>query len=144
MAVTLEQFVKQLADSGIIAPGELKKFVPPDAHPRTAEELAGQLVKQKQLTKFQAAQIAAGKSKTLILGGYTLLDRIGAGGMGQVFKAQHRRMERVVALKMLPAAMTKDAAALARFDREVKAAAKLSHPNIVAAHDADEAHGVHF
>jgi serine/threonine protein kinase/Leucine-rich repeat (LRR) protein len=53
-------------------------------------------------------------------------------------------MERVVAIKMLPTATMKDAAATARFQREVVAAAKLSHPNIVAAHDADEANGVHF
>src|SRR5208283_4330318 len=71
-------------------------------------------------------------------------DRIGAGGMGQVFKAQHRRMDRTVAIKMLPTAMTKDAVAAARFEREVRAAAKLRHPNIVAADDADEANGVHF
>ncbi len=64
--------------------------------------------------------------------------------MGQVFKAQHRRMERVVAIKMLPRAMLKDAAAAARFQREVVAAAKLSHSNIVHAYDADEANGVHF
>ena len=64
--------------------------------------------------------------------------------MGQVFKAEHRRMKRVVAIKMLPPAVTKDAAAVARFQREVEAAAKLSHPNIVAAYDADEANGVHF
>ena len=64
--------------------------------------------------------------------------------MGQVFKALHRRMERVVAIKMLPPAMTKDAAAAARFQREVVAAAKLCHPNIVSAYDADQANGVHF
>ena len=64
--------------------------------------------------------------------------------MGQVFKAQHRRMERVVAIKTLPAATLKDPAAVARFQREVVAAAKLRHPNIVAADDADEAGGVHF
>ena len=80
----------------------------------------------------------------MILGNYTILDKIGAGGMGQVFKAQHRRMKRLVAIKMLPPAMTKDAAAVARFEREVEAAAKLRHPNIVAADDADEANGVHF
>jgi len=61
-----------------------------------------------------------------------------------VFKAYHRRMERVVALKMLPAAMARMPEAVKRFQREAKAAAKLSHPNIVTAHDADEAGGVHF
>ena len=60
-----------------------------------------------------------------------------------MFKAEHRRMHRIVAIKMLPPAMTKDAAALARFEREVTAA-KLLHPNIVSAFDADEANGAHF
>jgi len=144
MAVALETVVKQLEDSGIVAPGKLENFVPPKAHPTSVEALVAELVKENHLTRFQAAQVAAGRSKSLILGGYTILDKIGAGGMGQVFKALHRRMERVVAIKMLPTAMMKDAAAAARFQREVVAAAKLSHPNIVAAHDAAEANGVHF
>src|SRR6185503_11634525 len=96
------------------------------------------------LTKFQAQEAYQGKAKGLVLGNYALLDKIGAGGMGQVFKAEHRRMKRIVALKMLPASLLKDKAAAARFQREVEAAAKLSHTNIVAAHDADEANGVHF
>ena len=70
-----------------------------------------ELVKENHLTPFQAAQVKAGKAKALILGDYTILDKIGAGGMGQVFKAVHRRMDRLVAIKMLPPAMTKDAAA---------------------------------
>ena len=144
MAVALEQFVKQLTDSGIIAPGKLENFIPPKASPKDAQELARQLVQSKHLTKFQAQEIYAGRAKSLILGNYTILDKIGAGGMGQVFKAEHRRMERIVAIKMLPTAVTKDAAAVARFQREVEAAAKLRHPNIVAAYDADEANGVHF
>ena len=53
--------------------------------------------------------------------------------MGQVFKAEHRRMHRIVAVKLLPAAMAKDRSAIARFEREVTAAAKISHPNIVRA-----------
>ncbi len=85
-----------------------------------------------------------GRAKSLILGNYTILDKIGAGGMGQVFKAEHRRMHRMVAIKMLPKAVVGDAVAAARFQREVEAAAKLRHPNIVAAYDADEANGVHF
>lgn len=144
MAVALETVVKQLEDSGIVAPGKLENFVPPKAHPTSAEELVRELVKQNHLTKFQATQVAAGKSKSLILGAYTILDRIGAGGMGQVFKALHRRMDRTVAIKMLPNAVSKDPAAMARFEREVRAAAKLHHTNIVTAFDADQASGVHF
>ncbi len=144
MAVDLETVVKQLADSGIIAPGKLENFVPPKASPKDGEALLRELHKQKLLTTFQAQQFAQGRAKALILGNYTLIDKIGAGGMGQVFKAEHRRMKRLVAIKMLPKAMLKDAAAAARFQREVEAAAKLRHTNIVAADDADEANGVHF
>lgn len=80
----------------------------------------------------------------MILGSYTILDKIGAGGMGQVFKAQHRRMDRIVAIKMLPKNVMKEAATVARFGREVKAASKLLHSNIVSAFDADEENGIHF
>jgi len=144
MALDVATVVKQLTDSGIVAPGKLENFVPPKAPPQSVDELVAELVKSENLTPLQAAQVKAGKAKALVLGNYTILDRIGAGGMGQVFKAHHRRMDRTVAIKMLPPAMTKDAAALARFQREVKAAAKLFHPNIVPALDADQAGAVHF
>ncbi len=144
MAANLETVIKQLSESSIISQGKLENFVPPKAHPTTAEELVAELVKQNHLTSFQAQHVKAGKAKALILGNYTILEMIGAGGMGQVFKAEHRRMERIVAIKMLPPAMTKNATALARFQREVKAAARLRHSNIVGADDADEANGSHF
>src|SRR5688572_19376220 len=132
MAVALETFVKQLTESGVLSAGKLENFIPPKASPKDAQELARELVKSKQLTKYQAQEVYAGRAKSLILGNYTILDRIGAGGMGQVFKAHHRRMQRTVAIKMLPPSVTKDAMAVARFQREVIAAAKLRHPNIVA------------
>jgi len=144
MAVSLEQFASQLKDCGILADDTLLDFLPPKANPRSAEELAKELILRKKLTKFQAEEVSKGKGKSLTLGNYVLLEKIGAGGMGQVFKAWHRRMDRLVAVKLLPPTMTKDKAAIARFDREVKAAAKLRHTNIVAADDADEANGVHF
>jgi len=96
------------------------------------------------LTRYQAEEVYKGKAKTLVLGNYILMEKIGSGGMGQVFKTHHRRMDRFVAIKLLPPETTKDKDAIARFEREVKAAAKISHPNIVAAHDADCANGVHF
>ncbi len=75
---------------------------------------------------------------------YELLERLGAGGMGEVYMAEHRIMGRTVALKVMAAELTADPAAADRFRREVRAAAKLAHPNIVTAHDADEAGGRHF
>lgn len=144
MPVPLEQFVKQLEDSGILAGDTLQAFLPPKASPKDAEELARELVRQKKLTKFQAEEVYRGKAKSLVLGNYVLMEKIGAGGMGQVFKARHRRLDRLVAVKLLPPALMRDPDAIARFEREVKAAAKLRHPNLVAADDADQAHGVHF
>jgi formylglycine-generating enzyme required for sulfatase activity len=78
------------------------------------------------------------------LGNYELLEKIGHGGMGAVFKAVHRRMERVVAVKILPPEFVENADRIARFEREVKVAAKLRHQNVVNAYDADVADGVHF
>src|SRR5262245_2302733 len=144
MPLPLEQFVKQLEDSRVLAGDTLADFLPPKAAPRDAEELARELVRQKKLTKFQAEQVWLGKGKALILGNYLLLEKIGQGGMGAVYKAEHRRMQRTVAIKMLPPSLMKDAAAAARFQREVVAAAKLRHMNIVAADDADCANGIYF
>ncbi|MDB5336939.1 MAG: stkP 3 [Planctomycetaceae bacterium] len=144
MPISLEKFVQQLEESGVLASDTLQNFLPPKASPQNAEELGRELIRQKKLTKFQVEEIYRGKGKSLTLGNYVLMEKIGAGGMGQVFKARHRRMDRFVAVKLLPPAMTKDKAAIARFEREVKAAAKLRHPNIVAADDADCANGVHF
>lgn len=144
MAVPLEQFVRQIEESGILAGGTLAEFLPPQAAPKDAEDLARELIRHKKLTVYQAEAVYRGLGKSLTLGNYVLLERIGAGGMGQVFKAEHRRMHRVVAIKLLPGSMTKDQAAIARFEREVTAAARLRHPNIVAADDADCANGIHF
>jgi uncharacterized protein (TIGR03067 family) len=138
MPVPLEKFLKHLEDSGILADDTLKGFVPPIASPKDAEELAKELVRKNKLTKYQAEEIYKGKGKALILGNYTILQKIGAGGMGQVFKAEHRRMKRIVAIKLLPTAMMKNPAVVARFEREVTAAARLNHPNIVTAFDANK------
>jgi serine/threonine protein kinase len=75
---------------------------------------------------------------------YRLLERLGAGGMGVVYKAEHRLMERVVALKVIHKHLTARPTAVDRFRQEVRAAARLSHPNIVTAYDADQAGEVHF
>jgi hypothetical protein len=75
---------------------------------------------------------------------YEILGPLGAGGMGVVYKARHRLMDRPVALKVIRREWTGDPATVERFRREVRSAAALAHPNIVTAHDADQAGDLHF
>ena len=77
-------------------------------------------------------------------GEYDLLEKLGEGGMGVVYKAQHRRMKRFVAVKMIARKATGSPDAVKRFNREVEAVAKLNHPNIVQAYDASEHDGIHY
>src|SRR6516165_1122273 len=75
---------------------------------------------------------------------YRVVRLLGTGGMGAVYEAEHRVMQRPVALKVIKPAYTANAAALERFRREVRAAARLSHPNIVTTYDAEDAGETHF
>jgi serine/threonine protein kinase/WD40 repeat protein len=142
-----QQFTKKIIESSLMSADEIKLLLddlPTDKKPQDAQQLARLLVQQKKLTAYQVQQIYSGKGKSLILGNYIILDKIGQGGMGMVLKAEHRRMKRQVALKVLAPEVTKSAELTQRFQREVQAAAKLNHPNIVIAHDADEANRTHF
>ena len=96
--------------------------------------LAAELIRLGKLTPYQAAAIRQGKTKGLLIGDYIVLDKIGSGGMGLVFKARHRQLERIVALKLLPPSFSRDRAAVIRFRREAAAVAKFRHPNIVCGH----------
>ena len=78
------------------------------------------------------------------LGPYRIVAPLGAGGMGEVFRARDPKLDRDVAIKVLPAHLAADHDALGRFEREAKAVAALSHPNILAIHDFGQAGGRHF
>jgi serine/threonine protein kinase len=78
------------------------------------------------------------------LGAYKILSLLGAGGMGEVYLAGDSRLDRQVAIKVLPEAFTGDPERLARFEREAKLLAALNHPNIAAIHGLEEADGKHF
>lgn len=102
------------------------------------------LVGRNVLTPFQARTLCDSDSVPLVLGDYVLLDLLGAGGMGQVYRARHRQLDRVVALKILPRSLVADPMFRQRFEREIRAISTLAHPNIVAAFDAREERGVCF
>ncbi len=147
MPLTRDEFLKRATDCGLVTGDVVAAIVaglPADALPQDGEQLARELVRQNKLTKFQAEQIYSGRGNSLTLGNYVILDKLGQGGMGMVLKAEHKRMKRIVAIKVMSGAALKSRDAVKRFHREVEAAAKLSHPNIVAAFDADEAGGTHF
>ena len=132
-AITRGEFAQNLADSGLLDLPDL----PADA--ADGAELARTLVSTGKLTMYQAEAILDRKFADLRIGNYEILNRLGAGGMGTVFKARHRRMKRVVALKVLSKEVAATELFLHRFQREVEVIARLTHPNIVMAFDADEA-----
>src|SRR5207245_1028002 len=106
-----------------------------NVHFQEASALLRELTRREWLYPFQANRIAQGKGQDLVLGPYRLLEPIGEGGMGTVFKARHVRMDRIVALKLIAKTRMTNPQATERFYREVKAVAKLSHPNIVTAYE---------
>jgi len=143
--LNVRELVDYLIDNGLLSAGELhasyEHLCPGSGD---TEELLRELVRCNKLTEFQARLISQGDAQRLVLGEYVILKPIGSGGMGEVYQAEHRRMKRVVALKMLLPEGVKQRDVADRFLREARVAAKLSHPNIVTAYDAGEVNGLPF
>ncbi|MBI4613603.1 MAG: serine/threonine protein kinase [Planctomycetes bacterium] len=105
-----------------------------------AETLVDVLVSKMAMAPEMVKDLEKEACRTLVPG-YEIVEKIGAGGMGVVYKAIQKRLERVVALKMIIPDRTVDPQAIRRFEREAFAIARLNHPNIVAAYDYGEASG---
>ena len=133
-----DQFVGLVLVSGLIAPDELDTLLADLPPTDRAKLVARHLVEKNALTVFQAERLLAGRSDGFVIGSYRILDVIGRGGMGRVYKAVHRTMGRVVALKILNPQLMTTERVRKLFAREVKAAGKLRHPNIVTAFDANQ------
>lgn len=111
------------------------------AEPRA---LAAELLRRGWLSAYQINQLLQGRRHELALGPYVLLERLGEGGAGQVFKARHRRLDRLVALKVIRKELLTDPEVIGRFHREIQVLSQLDHPNIVRAFDAGVAGTSHF
>jgi serine/threonine protein kinase len=142
---SLSAFVEAVRRSGWLAREQVDQFAAlagaSDADPLT---VAKEVVRRGWLTALQVRMFWNGRGHELFLGQYVLLEKLGEGGMGEVYKARQRRLERDVALKVIRRERLDNPAAVSRFRREVQAIAALAHPNVVRAYDADEAGGVHF
>jgi serine/threonine protein kinase len=103
-----------------------------------AHTLARELLQRNVITPYQANQLLTGKARSLVFGPYRVLDRVAEGGMGLVYRARHYRIHRIVALKVIRKTRVSNARSVDRFLREVRASARLSHPNVVRAYDADQ------
>ncbi len=146
--VSNEELYVLIAKSGVMDDARLNAYLDrlraADTLPTDPIKLGERMVADGQLTHFQAEQLLQGRWKRFSIGKYRVLERLGVGGMGQVFLCEHKLMKRKVAVKVLPAAKAKDEAALQRFYREARAVAAVDHPNIVRAYDIDDDDQLHF
>lgn len=138
-------FIDLLRESGLLEASQLKELESLPASSNSDPRVLARVVFERGwLTRFQLSAVAARRAKDLNLGPYQLLDRLGEGGMGQVYKARHQRMGRIVALKVIRKDKLGNDQAVQRFFQEVQAAAQLHHPNIVVAYDAGTIGAVHY
>ncbi len=147
--VSLEGFLNLLKETQLLAPEQLAEVLGP-LLPRCPDSqglasLARELMQRNWLTPYQVNKLLQGRPQELVLGpSYMLLERLGEGGMGRIFRAWHRKLGRVVALKLIRQEKLANPDAVRRFFREIRAASQLNHPNIVHAYDADEVDGTYF
>jgi serine/threonine-protein kinase len=136
-------FQQHLRESGLLDTRQLREAAERLGGAPAADQ-ARALVQWGWLTPFQARMLLQGRSRGFILGPYRVLEQVGRGGMGKVYKAVHETMNRPVALKVLSPKLVRTRKAREVFRNEVRTAATLNHPNIVQAYDASERDGRFF
>jgi response regulator RpfG family c-di-GMP phosphodiesterase/serine/threonine protein kinase len=138
--ISATEFLDRVLDSRLLSAEEVDRFLAsqPDLAEGDTSGLVQAFVGQGLLTDYQVTRLLAGQTFGLVLGNYRMVERLGAGGMGVVYKAEHIHMKRAVAIKVLVAKEDRDSVFLQRFYSEMQATAVLSHANIVLAFDAGE------
>jgi len=137
--ITRSSFITALQASGLLEPAQLERAVRSLSNSSTTgNDVARELVGSRVLTEFQSARLLAGKTDGFVLGQYQIQDQIGKSSVGRVYRARHRTMNRMVAIKVLAAEYTKDTKRRAAFQAEARAAAKLAHPNVVTVLDVNQ------
>jgi eukaryotic-like serine/threonine-protein kinase len=143
-----EELIQLIRKSGMVDEQKLSLYLQRRQFtrglPTEVREFADEMIRDGILTYFQAEQFLLGKWRGFTIGKFKLLERVGVGGMGQVFLCEHMLMKKRLAIKVLPPAKAEQPAALGRFYREARAAGSLEHPNVVRTHDIDQDGNLHF
>ena len=142
MAESAQKVLHELTAAGLLSSDHATEYG--EELETGSDALLNKLVSDGHITKYQADKFKAGKASDIYFGDYVVIDKLGQGGMGTVLLAKHKRMDRKVAIKVLPVTVLESKDAVARFFQEVKVAAQLTHPSIVHAYDAGEHHGFHY
>lgn len=142
MAESAQRVLHELTAAGLLSSDHATKYG--EEIGTGVDALLTKLVADGHITEYQSEKFKAGKASDIYFGDYVVIDKLGQGGMGTVLLARHRRMDRKVAIKVLPVTVLESKDAVARFYQEVKVAGQLTHPNIVHAYDAGEHHGFHY
>jgi eukaryotic-like serine/threonine-protein kinase len=142
--VTAAQLVEALRRGSLIDPARLADVHNSVGETAPARAMADVLQRRGWLTSFQVEQLLQGRGDELALGPFIVLDRLGKGGMGEVYRASHTLLGRIVALKAIRPENLKYAGVAERFQREAKAAARLQHPNVVTIHDVQDSNGTFY
>jgi serine/threonine protein kinase len=136
--------LQALRDSAVLRSDQLEELTRLPAATAEARVLAKELLHKGWLTPYQVNQLLQGRGRDLLVGPYLLLERLGEGGAGQVFKVRHEKMNRILALKVIRKELLADPEIVGRFYREIRIAGQLDHPNVVHAYDAGPAGSSHF
>lgn len=128
----------------LLGPAQLEELAKQRRTDDGPQTLARELVRRGWLTAYQANQLLAGRGDALVLGPFIVLERLGEGATGQVFKARHVHMRRVVAVKIIRPELVTDGEVVARFYREIQVISRLTHPHVVHAYDAGPFGRTHF
>jgi WD40 repeat protein/serine/threonine protein kinase len=137
-------FVDAIQLHGLLDPSQIEKLPDVQAGIDDPRTLAQRLLALDWLTPYQVNYLLQRRGGELVLGSYVLLQRLGEGGTGHVYKARHQAMRRIVALKVIRKELLTDAEVLARFYREIQVASQVAHPHVVHAYDAGPVGDTHF
>jgi serine/threonine protein kinase len=144
---TVESFLKCIEQSGLLNETDLEAFLKtiPKEQQTDARSLADQFIKRGKLSTFQAQKLLKGAYVGLLLGAYEIVAPIGKGGMGMVYLARDTRINKLLALKILPPKKARtEKRMVERFEREVKINQKVAHPHIAWTYEGSMIQGVYY